>query len=73
MTFLSILPFAAAILALVLALASLLRKKRSLATWLFFAGTALLGIDSLLSALTLYVTDWSELVRGLALGCESFL
>ena len=68
MTFLSILPFAAAILALLLALASLLRKKRSLATWLFFAGTALLGIDSLLSALTLYVTDWSELVRGLTLG-----
>src|SRR5438309_3194447 len=68
MTFLSVLPFAAAILALLLALASLLRKKRSLARWLFFAGTALLGIDSLLSALTLYVTDWSELVRGLTLG-----
>src|SRR5437868_5947068 len=68
MTFLSVLPFAAAILALLLALASLLRKKRSLARWLFFAGTALLGIDSLLSALTLYVTDWSELVRRLTLG-----
>src|ERR1700745_446085 len=68
MRFLSILPFAAGILALLLALASLLRKKRSLATWLFFAGMALLGIDSLLSALTLYVTDWSELVRGLTLG-----
>jgi putative PEP-CTERM system histidine kinase len=68
MTFLSVLPFAAAIFALLLALASLLRKKRSLATWLLFAGTALLGIDSLLSALTLYVTDWSELVRGLTLG-----
>lgn len=67
MTFFSVLPFAAAIVALLLALASLLRKKRSLATWLFFAGMALLSIDSLLSALTLYVTDSSELLHRLTL------
>lgn len=68
MTFFSVVPFAAAILALLLALTSLLRKKRSLATWLFFAGMALLSIESLLSALTLYVTDFSELLRRLTLG-----
>jgi putative PEP-CTERM system histidine kinase len=68
MTFFSVIPFAAAILALLLALASLLRKKRSLATWLFFAGMALLSIDSLLSAVTLHVTDSSELLRRLTLG-----
>ena len=68
MTFFSVLLFAASILALLLALASLLRKEHSLATWLFFAGMALLSIDSLLSALTLYVTDSSELLRRLTFG-----
>src|ERR1700745_941963 len=68
MMFFSVLPFAAAILALLLALVSLLRRKRSLATWLFFAGMALLSIDSLLSALALYATDSSELLRRRTLG-----
>jgi putative PEP-CTERM system histidine kinase len=68
MMFFPVLPFAAAILALLLALVSLLRKKRSLATWFFFAGMALLSIDSLLSALTLYATDSSQLLRRLTLG-----
>ena len=68
MTFFSVLPFAAAIVALFLALASLLGKKHSLASWLLFAGMALLSIDSLLSALTLYVTDSSELLHRLTLG-----
>src|SRR5215472_90697 len=68
MTFFSVVPFAAAILALLLALVSLLRKKHSLATWLFFVGMALLSIDSLLSALTLSVTDASELLHRLTLG-----
>ena len=68
MTFFSLLPFAAAILALLLALASLLGKKHSLASWLFFAGMVLLSIDSLLSALSLYVTDSSDLLRRLTLG-----
>ncbi len=61
-------PFAAAVLALLLALLSLLRKKHSLATWLFFGGMTLLSIDSLLTALTLSVTDVSELLRRLTLG-----
>ena len=68
MTFFSVVPFAAAILALLLALLSLLRKKHSLATWHFFVGMALLSIDSLLSALTLSVTDASELLHRLTLG-----
>jgi len=68
MTFLSVAPFAAAIVALLLALASLLGKKHSLASWLFFAGMALLSIDSLLSARTLYVTDLSDLLRRLTFG-----
>jgi putative PEP-CTERM system histidine kinase len=68
MQFFSILPFAAAILALLLALTSQLRQKRSHATWFFFAGMALLSIDSLLSALTLYATGSSELLRYLTIG-----
>jgi putative PEP-CTERM system histidine kinase len=68
MQFFSVVPFAAAILALLLALASLLRQKRSHATWLFFAGMALLSINSLFSALSLYTTDSSELLRCLTLG-----
>jgi putative PEP-CTERM system histidine kinase len=68
MTFFSVVPFAAAILALLLALLSLLRKKRSFATSLFFVGMALLSIDSLLSALTLSVNDASELLHRLTLG-----
>jgi putative PEP-CTERM system histidine kinase len=68
MAYFSMVSFAAAILALLLALASLLQKKRSLATCFFFAGMALLSIDSLLSAQTLSVTDSSELLRRLTLG-----
>jgi putative PEP-CTERM system histidine kinase len=68
MKFFSVVPFVAATLALLLALLSLLRKKHSLATWLFFGGMALLSIDSLLSALTLSVPDVSELPRRLTLG-----
>src|ERR1051326_8420507 len=68
MTFFSVLPFAASILALLLAFASLLGKKPSLASWLFFAGMALLSIDSLLSALTPHFTDSSDLLRRLTFG-----
>jgi putative PEP-CTERM system histidine kinase len=68
MAFFSVLPFAAATLALLLALASLLRRKRSLATWFFFAGMVILGIDSLLSALTLRFTESAQLLRSLTFG-----
>ena len=68
MTLFSFLPFAAAIFALLLAFASLLPKKPSLATWCFFAGMAVLGIDSLFTGLSLRATELSEVLRGLTLG-----
>jgi putative PEP-CTERM system histidine kinase len=64
----SFLPFAAAIFSLILAVASLLRKKPSLAKWCFFAGMAVLGIDSLFTGLSLRATQLSELLRDLTLG-----
>src|SRR5215471_2566525 len=68
MEFSSLLPFVATILSVLMALISVLRKKRSLATWLFFAGLVLLSIDSLLAAVTLGVADSYELPHGLTLG-----
>ena len=68
MTLFSLLPFAAAIFSLLLAVVSLLRKKRSLATWCFFAGMAILGIDSLFTGLSLRATQWPEVLHGLTLG-----
>lgn len=50
---LSWLCFAAAAFSLLLASASVLRKKPSLATWCFFAGMVVFGIDSLLAGLSL--------------------
>jgi putative PEP-CTERM system histidine kinase len=67
-TLFSLLPFAAAIFSLILAVLSLLRKKPSLATWCFFAGMAVLGIDSLFTGLTLRATQWPEVLHGLTLG-----
>ena len=68
MTLFSFLPFAAAILGLLLAFASLLRKKSSLAAWCFFAGMVVLAIDSLSTGLSLHATELSEVLRGLTLG-----
>lgn len=68
MTLFSFLPFAAAIFSLLLAFVSLLRKKRSLATWCFFAGMTVLGIDSLFTGLSLRATQLSEVLWGLTLG-----
>ena len=67
MTLVSLLPFGAAVFALLLALASLLRKERSFATWLFFAGMALLSIGNFVPAVTQDVTDPSELLGRLTL------
>lgn len=50
-------PFAAAICGVVLAFASLLRRKPSRATWCFFAGMIALSIDTLLTGLTLSAAD----------------
>ena len=68
MTLFSLLPFAAAILSLLLAFISLLPRKPSLATWCFFAGMAILGIDSLFMGLSLRATQLSEVFRCLTLG-----
>ena len=68
MTLFSLLPFAAALISLSLAVLSLLRKKPSLATWCFFAGMVVLGIDSLFTGLSLRATESSEVLRGLTLG-----
>ncbi|MBL0159836.1 MAG: PEP-CTERM system histidine kinase PrsK [Bryobacterales bacterium] len=62
------LPYAAAIFGLLLAAASLLSPKRSVATWCFFAGMAVLGIDSVFTGLSLAATDLFEVVRWLTLG-----
>ena len=56
MTLNSILAFAAAATAAAIAGAALLRKRRSFATWCFFAGMALLAIGSLLAGWTLSST-----------------
>jgi putative PEP-CTERM system histidine kinase len=62
------LPFVAAAFGLLLAVASRLRKKSSLAAWCFFAGMVVLAIDSLCTGLSLHATDLSEVLRGLTLG-----
>lgn len=50
-------PFVAAVCSVILAFASLLRRKPSRATWCFFAGMLLLGADTLLTGLTLSAAD----------------
>jgi putative PEP-CTERM system histidine kinase len=67
-TLFSFLPFAAAIFGLLLAFASLLPKKPSLATWCFFAGMVVLGIDSLFTGLSLQATQLPDVLRGQTLG-----
>ncbi len=67
MTLFTILPFAAAGLSLLLAVASVLRKKPTPATWCFFAGMLILGIDSLFTGLSLLTTDLSDALRWLTL------
>ena len=62
------LAYAAAVLSLLLASVSLLRRKQSFAAWWFFAGMAVLGVDSLITALTARAILVSEVARGLTLG-----
>ena len=61
------LPLAAAFYSMLMALASLLRGKRSPATWCFFAGMMLLGLDSLFTGLALRSTDPRNLIYWLTL------
>ncbi|MCL4797323.1 MAG: PEP-CTERM system histidine kinase PrsK [Bryobacteraceae bacterium] len=67
MTLFAYLPFAAGIFGLLLAVGSLLPKRRSFATWCFAAGMALLGINSLLAGQTLRAAQLEDAVRGLTL------
>ena len=75
MTLLAFLPFTAAIFSLLLACISPLSKKPSLSTWWFFAGTAVFGIDSLFTGLSLGTTQLSEVLSWVKLGLvvKSFL
>ena len=68
MTLFSVLPFAASILSLLVAVGSMLRKKPSLATMCFFAGMLVLGLDSLFTGLSLRTTALPDAVQWLTLG-----
>lgn len=68
MTLLSYLPFAAAVCAVLLAIAGLLTKRRSPASWCFAAGMAVLGMDSFLAGQTQRAGQLDELIQGLTLG-----
>lgn len=62
------LPFLAATLALLLAVAGLVRKRPSPAAWGFFAGMALFALDSACTGLALRATEAAVVDRWLTLG-----
>ncbi len=61
-----LIPFVAGCFSLLLAVVSLLRRKRSLATWCFFLGMAALGLDSIFTGLSLRATQPGEGAEWLA-------
>src|SRR5438093_5834169 len=61
-----LLPFAAGFFSLLLAVFSLLRRKRSPAAWCFSAGMAALGLDSVFTGLSLRATQLGEVAEWLA-------
>ena len=63
-----LLPFAAALLSLGLAVVSVLRKKPTPATWFFFAGMAIFALDSLCSGLALLAHELPDVLRWLTVG-----
>lgn len=65
MTLFFYLPFAAGLFSLLLAVVSLLRGRRSPATWCFFAGMTTLGIDSILTGLGLGAAQLEDVVSWL--------
>ncbi len=67
MTLFAYLPFAAGVFGLLLAVGSLLPKRRSFPTWCFAAGMALLGINSLIAGQALRAAQLEDAVRGLTL------
>ena len=75
MTVFLALPLAAALLSLLLGVASVVRKSPSTATWCFFAGMAVFGLDSFLTGLSLRSETLHETVRWLSLSLvvKSFL
>ena len=68
MTVFSALPFAAALACLLLAVASVVRKKPTVATWCFFAGMSAFGLDSLFTGLSLHAVHLRDALRWLTLG-----
>jgi putative PEP-CTERM system histidine kinase len=66
-TLLSSLPFAAALFSLLLAVARLLRPKRSPAGWFFLAGMTALGMESLFTGFSLRANEPEQVVRWLTL------
>ena len=64
----SLVPFAAASVAILLAVVSLLRKKASVSTWLFFAGMVVLATDSLFASLSLHASQLPDVLDALTLG-----
>lgn len=65
---LAALPFAAAVLSLLVAIASMLRKQPTPATWFFFGGMTILGLDSLFTGLSLVARELPDAVRWISLG-----
>jgi putative PEP-CTERM system histidine kinase len=63
-----LLPFATATFSVVLAFASVLRKKPTPATWCFFAGMLALAADSVITGLSLRAASLEDLVFWLAFG-----
>src|SRR5688572_27759301 len=57
------LPFLAGVFSLLLAAISVVRRQPSAATWCFFAGMTVLGIDSILTGLILRATQPTDVVR----------
>lgn len=68
MALLSILPYASAVFALLLAIAALFSKRRSFASWAFAAGMVVLGLDSFLAGQVQRSSQLDEVIRGLTLG-----
>jgi putative PEP-CTERM system histidine kinase len=67
-TLLAALPFLAGILAVLLAVFSVLRQRPSPAAWCFCGGMALVGFDSLFTGLSLVASRVPDTIRWLALG-----
>jgi hypothetical protein len=64
----SFVPFAAAALSVLIAFATLLSRKRTPATWFFFAGMSALAIDSVVNGLCLRAEDVSDMIHWLSWG-----